>query len=128
MKTLMDKDSVLKTAYFIGAIKRISMREIPNKVATTEEVKQLIKKRIEYDTDSDQELLRLEPGFEFTDQELLYLIDIFYEMGVIDKISRKNGELIQIACSAYDFMESVIHDNISGGVLTSSNYFAKPKQ
>ncbi len=30
----LDKDSVLKTAYFIGALKRISMRESPNKVGT----------------------------------------------------------------------------------------------
>ncbi len=120
----LDKDSVLKTSYFVGALKRISMREPPNQVGTIDEVKKLISKRIEYDTDSIQELLRLDSSFKFTDEDLFSLIDLFHEMGVIGK-GTHHEELIQIDCQDYDFLECIIHDNIAQGILMSTSIFSK---
>ncbi|MCK4919943.1 MAG: hypothetical protein KAS71_02790 [Bacteroidales bacterium] len=112
----LDKDSTLKTLYFVGALYRISMRETPNQQGTIDEIKQLISKKIEYDK-KYMRFLELDSSFKFTDNELFFLIDMFYNEGILGKWE-SNGETFKLQCDVH--FEQIIHEKLSQGILTST--------
>lgn len=116
---MLDKNSILKTTYFVGALHRISIRT-DYKIGTIKEIKKLISNRIEY----DKECKDIDSSFVFTDKELFEFIELYYEMGVIGKVEDPNKKLVEIECrdKAEDStgLHWIIYDRLVQDILTST--------
>jgi len=122
---MLDRNSILKTTYFVGALHRISMRT-DYKIGTIKEIKKLISNRIEYDKKCGD----IDSNFVFTDKELFELIELYSKMGVIGKTITSKGKLVEIECEnredAPNFpsgLHQIIHDDrLVQDTLTSTPF------
>lgn len=119
---MLDRNSILKTTYFVGALYRISTRT-DYKIGTITEIKKLISNKIEY----EKECGNIDSSLVFTDKELFELIRLYFEMRIISKVEDPNGKLVEIGCGDKENVTNfpnglfeIIHYRLVQDILTST--------